>query len=256
MQPSGRAADLPPRPLALCERCAGPYPCSPCTPDPGVVGMAVSSDRIAGAELRVLKALRRDGLLIFSDARLPSVVSVISGSPPKGSWFVHPLSHLIFAVAESLERSPEVLSVPLLRRKSTLVHRRLWPALVSAATAHEQWQMDGLSKAQTVLLQRVERRGRVNVQNEGQGIPLPRGRTTGDLARSLEHRLLVIGYSVHSASGRHEKVLESWGAWKRARAGSLPAVTPRAARSSLERAAIRCLGPDLPSRLFPWPQSG
>jgi hypothetical protein len=217
--------------------------------------MAVSSDQIAEAELRVMKVLRRDGLLIFTDARLPSVVSVISGSPPKGSWFVHPLSHLIYAVAENLERSPEVLSVTLLRRKSTLVHRRLWPALIAVAAAHEKWQMDGLSKAQTVLLRRVERHGQVNVQNEGTGIPLPRGRTAGDLARSLEHRLLVIGSSVHSASGRHEKVLESWGAWKRARPRSLPAMTPRAARSSLERAAVRCLGPDLPSRLFPWPPS-
>jgi hypothetical protein len=218
--------------------------------------MAESSNPIAEAELRVMKALRREGLLLFTDTRLPSVVSVISGSPPKGSWFVHPQSHLIYAVAENLERSPELLSVPLLRRKSTLVHRRLWPALIAVATGHEKWQMEGLSRAQTVLLRRVERHGHVNVQNESTGIPLPRGRTVGDLARSLEHRLLVVGSSVHSASGRHEKVLESWGAWKRARPRSFPAMAPRAARSSFERVALRSFGPDLPLRLFPWPRSG
>jgi len=209
-------------------------------------------ENIAETERRLVERIRRDGLLLFTDPRLPSAVSVITGAPPVGSWFGHPASGLIYVVGQRIEDSPEILDVPLLRGKVTLVHRRLWPELFGVATSGEEWQTRGLSKAQSTLLRLVVRKGRVNVQTEVADIPLARERTLGDLARSLQQRLLVYGSSVHSPSGRHEKRLQTWAKLKVERRIAIRRVSPRTARSSLEAAAAASLGPARPPRLFPW----
>lgn len=181
---------------------------------------------------------------------------MITGSPPIGSWFAHPAAQRIYTLGERMEERPEILIVPLLRGKATLVHRRLWPALLGAATSGEPWQMRGLAPAHRTLFHRVERDRLLNVQRDVQGLPLPRGRTVGDLARTLERRLLVYGRSIHSPTGRHEKELMSWDCLRSERRIVARGVSPNAARSLLEGAAAASLGPDLPSRLFPWQEAG
>jgi hypothetical protein len=79
----------------------------------------------------VMALLREQGILLES-ARgpIPNVAELVAGEPIRGSWWGHPLSHDIFAVINELAESPDVVRLRLIRTKVTLVHRRLWPALV------------------------------------------------------------------------------------------------------------------------------
>jgi len=78
-----------------------------------------------------MEALVEHGMLLES-ARgpLPNVAEMIAGAPISGSWWSHPRSHAIFAEINELADSPDVVRMRLVNGKVTLVHRRLWPALV------------------------------------------------------------------------------------------------------------------------------
>jgi hypothetical protein len=71
--------------------------------------------------------------LLGAKGPLPSLAEAIVGEPIRGSWWGHPESHAIFAVIEDVTESPDVLVCKLVEGKVTLVHRRLWPALVALA---------------------------------------------------------------------------------------------------------------------------
>ena len=58
---------------------------------------------------------------------------MIAGEPISGSWWSHPRSHAIFAEINELADSPDVVRLRLVNGKVTLVHRRVWPALVRLA---------------------------------------------------------------------------------------------------------------------------
>jgi hypothetical protein len=51
----------------------------------------------------------------------------------RGSWWGHPASAAIFEALNELAASPDVVRLRLVQGKVTLVHRRLWPALVRTA---------------------------------------------------------------------------------------------------------------------------
>jgi hypothetical protein len=70
------------------------------------------------------------------------MAEMIAGEPIRGSWWGHPAGHAIFAALNSLAESPDVVRTRLLNGKVTLVHRRLWPALVRVA---DQLPPDGLA---------------------------------------------------------------------------------------------------------------
>jgi hypothetical protein len=82
----------------------------------------------------LLAVLDEHGML-FESARgpLPSVAELVAGGPIKGSWWSHPGGHEIFAAINELADSPDVVRTRLVGGKVTLVHRRLWPALVRLA---------------------------------------------------------------------------------------------------------------------------
>ena len=61
------------------------------------------------------------------------LTEAIAGEPITGSWWGHPRGRHIFGVLETVTASAEVLVCRLVDGKVTLVHRRLWPALVRAA---------------------------------------------------------------------------------------------------------------------------
>jgi hypothetical protein len=69
-------------------------------------------------------------VLVAGTGPAPRLVEAILGEPIRGSWWAHPASHRIFAVLAQLGESPDVLTCRLIDKKVTLVHRRLWPALV------------------------------------------------------------------------------------------------------------------------------
>jgi hypothetical protein len=78
-----------------------------------------------------MAVLREHGMLLASaKGPIPNVAELVAREPIRGSWWAHPRSHEIFAVLNGLADSPEVVRLRLIRGKITLVHRRMWPALV------------------------------------------------------------------------------------------------------------------------------
>jgi len=78
-----------------------------------------------------LAFVKRHGVVLMS-ARgpIPSLAEAIAGAPIRGSWWGHPKSHHMYRVFEEVCGSGQVLVCRLVAGKVTLVHRRLWPALV------------------------------------------------------------------------------------------------------------------------------
>ena len=64
---------------------------------------------------------------------LPNVAELVAGEPIRGSWWAHQCSHAIFDALNVLADSPDVVRTRLVNGKVTLIHRRLWPALVRVA---------------------------------------------------------------------------------------------------------------------------
>lgn len=175
---------------------------------------------------RALAVLAKDGLLLVTDARLPSLVALVAGAPVRGSWWGHPRGGAIYQAALQLEDHPDVAVVKLVSGKATLVHRRLWPALLAVAAAREPWQTRGLARGARALLQRVEKEG---------GLRADRVPGAREHARALEERLLVHAGSVHTEKGAHARALESWRRWAK-RVGARPAGSGAQGRHALEQA--------------------
>src|SRR5262245_52881217 len=123
--------------------------------------MGQGKEGLSAAARRALAALERRGLLLVTDARLPSLVALVAGAPVRGSWWSHPRGKAIFAAARALEDHRDVALVKLVSGKSTFVHRRLFPALLSAASARSPWQTEGLTVPARRLWERVEDEGRL-----------------------------------------------------------------------------------------------
>ncbi len=64
---------------------------------------------------------------------LPCLVEEIAGERIRGSWWSHPKAHNIHRLTENVRNSNLVHVCRLAGGKVTLVHRRLWPALVRVA---------------------------------------------------------------------------------------------------------------------------
>lgn len=76
---------------------------------------------------------QRGVVLVSAKGPVPSLTEAIAGEPIKGSWWGHPKSHQIWVILESVTESEDVLVCRLVKGKITMVHRRLWPALVRLA---------------------------------------------------------------------------------------------------------------------------
>lgn len=179
-----------------------------------------------------LAELEARRLLLVSDAKLPSLASMVAGGPIHGSWWAHPASHEIYRALGELSRRPDVLVVKLIEGKNTLVHRRVWAELVAIAAAGEPWQFAGLSPGARRLYQRVTREGVVE--------------TTGALTLELESRLLVRGEQFHGDWGAHGKRLEDWKRWAGANGVSYAQIDVQPAKTALQALC--------PEARFPWPK--
>jgi hypothetical protein len=185
-----------------------------------------------------LEALQDHGLLLSSDQLLPSVVGLIVGGPLRSSWWGHPLGGVIYRVSNDLDEHPDVLTTKLIAGKVTYVHRRLWPALLSVATAREPWQLARLSPAARWLLTETDSYGEIHT-NEVPPPPHTSRKALPDGARELERRLLLHSAEIHTPSGAHAKVLETWPRWA-ARAGvsfASPLLPATLGKRELEEAA-------------------
>lgn len=72
-------------------------------------------------------------VLVSAKGAVPCLTEFIANEPIKGSWWAHPRSRQIFAILRAVTDCREILVCRLVDGKVTLVHRRLWPALVRAA---------------------------------------------------------------------------------------------------------------------------
>ncbi|MFQ5552697.1 MAG: hypothetical protein ACE5EW_03145 [Thermoplasmata archaeon] len=161
---------------------------------------------------KALEWLEQHGILLVVDPLLPSVTTVVTGESLKGSWWGHPQSHAIFAVVERLEGYGKALRTKLVSGKVTFVHRRLWPALAGVAAAREPWQVKGLSPNERKLLGSVEDVGWVRTDEPEKLTPLD-PRAIREAAKRLEKNLLVVSREVHTESGAHARIMETWEAW-------------------------------------------
>jgi hypothetical protein len=170
---------------------------------------------------KVFLQLQELGLLLLSDANLPSVSGIVTGEKLRGSWWAHKQGQTIFAISEMLEDHTDVLITKLISDKVTFVHRELWGRIYSIGVAREDWQLKNLSAAAKLLLQAVDAEGTLGTNKLGKNLGTKP-------ARELELRLLVHAEQKHSESGAHTKVLETWDTWAeragfRAKAQSAPA---------------------------------
>jgi hypothetical protein len=82
-------------------------------------------------------------VLVSAKGPAPRLTEAIAGEPIKGSWWGHSKGRQIFAVLQELEDSPDILVCRFIAGSVTLVHRRLWPAIVKLA---DQFQPDQLAR--------------------------------------------------------------------------------------------------------------
>ena len=98
----------------------------------------------------VMAVLIEHGMLLQSaHGPIPSVAELVAGERIKGSWWAHPKSHEIFTELGLLDASPDVVRLRLVNGKVTLVHRRVWPALVRLADRFTPKQLAALHEEHT-----------------------------------------------------------------------------------------------------------
>ena len=96
-------------------------------------------------------------VLVAARGPVPRLVEAIAGEPIKGSWWAHPGSHRIFKVLQALEETGELLLCRLIEGKVTVVHRRLWPALVRLAHRFTRQQLAQIKQEHTASGKHVNR---------------------------------------------------------------------------------------------------
>src|SRR2546430_5619779 len=81
-----------------------------------------------------LAFVREHGVVLASaKGPAPRLTEAIVGEPIKGSWWAHAQSHHIYSILQAVATSEQVLVCRVINGNVTLVHRRLWPALVRLA---------------------------------------------------------------------------------------------------------------------------
>ncbi len=207
--------------------------------DPDVVRLGLRTGRAALDDL---------GLLLIQDGALPAVTTIVAGAPVRGSWWSHEQAHSIFDVLQELYDDAAV--VKLIARKQTLVHRRLWPALVAVASGRSAWQVDGLSDDARAALAEIDAS---DAPIRADRLAATMSRKASDVVRELEVRLLVATTEVHTETGRHVKAAQTWTTWATASSVAL-ATLPSAAdgRRALEE-CVRRMDAARVARLLPWP---
>jgi hypothetical protein len=96
-------------------------------------------------------------VLVAARGPVPRLVEVILGEPIKGSWWAHPASRRIFAVLQAVEESGDLLVCRLVEGKVTLVHRRLWSALVRLEGRFTRQQLAQIQEEHTPSGKHVNR---------------------------------------------------------------------------------------------------
>jgi len=190
----------------------------------------------------VFTELQKLGLLMSGD-----VTRMVSSRNIVGSWWSDENAHTIFAVSEMLADHPDVLVMKLLHGNVTYVHRELWGRVYSIGAARDGWQLKKLSPAGKSLLKLLDKEGTIQTHRLSKSL----GAKPGDIARELEARLLIHAEQIHTESGKHAKILETWECWAKRVGYRARAKDAVAARRYLEErvASIKRSS----ANLLPWP---
>jgi len=183
---------------------------------------------------QAFQLLERNGLLLVWGSEIPDVGGVV-GATRKGSWWSSPLSHQIFAINERLSDHPDVTVTKLVSGKVTFVHRNLWGRLVAIGKAREDWQMKNLSTDARRLLSQLDKEETLVTNSLGRSF----GAKPGDVVRELESKLLLRAEQIHTDSGKHAKILETWAAWTTRVNFKALSLKPEPARSFFEKRLLK-----------------
>jgi hypothetical protein len=89
-----------------------------------------------------LAFIREHGVVLASaKGPVPTLTEAVTGTPIRGSWWGHRDGRKIFRILSDVRACDDVLVCRLVDNKITLVHRRLWPALIRAATQFPQQRL-------------------------------------------------------------------------------------------------------------------
>ena len=197
----------------------------------------------------VFLRLEKFGLLLLFDSALPNVATLVAGEKISGSWWSHKAAHRIFAVSEMLEDHSDMLVMKLVSNKVTFVHRKLWGHVYSIGVAREEWQLKKLSPAAKQLLKALDDQGCLLSNKLGKEF----GPKPADTARELESRLLLHANQIHTESGAHAKVIETWPKWAERAGFRDKASSPALARQFLERRLAQMNKEFSGNGKLPWP---
>ena len=198
---------------------------------------------------KVFLQLQKFGLLLLSDSFFPNVTHLVAGEKVSGSWWSHKSAQRIFTVSEMLEDHPDVLLMKLVSNKVTFVHRELWGHVYSIGVAREEWQLKKLSPVAKRLLKELDAQGWLQTNKLGKEF----GPKPGDTVRELESRLLLHANQIHTESGAHAKVIETWDTWADRAGFRARATSPAAARRFLEQRLVEVHENFGGSSKLPWP---
>jgi len=61
---------------------------------------------------------------------IPNVAEFIAGEPIRGSWWGHTAGTMIYEILNLLDDDDDIVTTRLVNAKITLIHARVWPAIV------------------------------------------------------------------------------------------------------------------------------
>ena len=113
----------------------------------------------------------------------------------------------MYNLSNELMDQPDIVTVKLVNKKVTFVHKIHWNALVTIGNAEAEWQLQGVDIQHKSLLKKVTSKGQLRADDPQ--LKKSAGEI-GKMAAKLEERLLIYTESIHTDSGKHVRMLESW----------------------------------------------
>lgn len=105
-----------------------------------------------------LNFVREHGIVLASaKGPAPRLIEAILGEPISGNWWAHPRGSFIYNALAEVSDSGDVLVCRLLGGKITLIHRRLWPALVRVADRFDPTRIAQVREEHTPSGRHVQR---------------------------------------------------------------------------------------------------
>jgi len=184
---------------------------------------------------KIIKELDKFGLLLVQDASFPNVCSIIAGERITGSWWGHAQGNEIYEALGEVHDSNSVLGCKFISGKETLLHKKLWPEFFALLASPDDRKLDELSPLAKQLYIKLGKEGQIRLDE----VKLKKGEDKKSLRKArleLEKKLLAYGTNIHSESGHHIAVLQSWDFWKKVSKFKLPKrrVSLSSARSYFE----------------------